>query len=524
MESPQLPAGEAQTWTADNVNLTDLELMGEGPMEVLLLKWPTHEIIRLSYIPTLPKHVRSLADSPGFWIKILKRDGFILPEDILGFAEKWRKKHKTAAQYLRSFYYGFDNKPFLTYQMHQGLKKVASMLEKRCFRSDQAQVVQQLLSLMETDLQEVLPLEETVAALQISSQIYVHRARQPSTVTFNLQEVPRVDYQEGPLVEFFKKIEALRVQIVYSAWINNYSLDDTDANIGMEQDEEKKKRKEKKRLLRTQTHIPADADVGAGDGFQHPEINHLPPMVATYRGSRRVSQVGVDIAEIPNIQTLGCEKFKQKFIHRLSVIQQLAREGDRVVIGNSCCYYVFSSGGQLWVKCYYATLPGEALPFLAREGISNETELRTHYQASSINIEGRMVTLSDQQNKILRVGGHIFYVNSRDERELPHDSRCRWLTREEDKFRRCMEQVFNRNRHSYFCERHRQAEGHQTQSERCREEDEVEQEEVALETFPLLDDATQHATCHPTRARPAAARRALPTVSGGLQYHPYLDS
>ena len=72
-------------------------------------------------------------------------------------------------------------------------------------------------------------------------------------------------------------------------------------------------------------------------------------------------------------------------------------------------------------------------------------------------------------------------------------------------------------------ERQHRAEGHQAQIERCREEDEVEQKEVALETFSRLDDATLPAAGHPTRDRPATVRRAVPRAGGGLQYHPTLD-
>ena len=161
-------------WTASDVTLEDLIKLPIGPREVLLLNYPTSEIIRLSYNQELAEPIRVLLDSSGFWVKLLERDGFILPKNILEFAEKWRKKHKTVAQFLRSLY-NFGMKPFKLDSLFLCLTDELKDFQKLKCRSVEAEKIRELLILIEADRKEILTLDETLSALALSSHVYNQR-------------------------------------------------------------------------------------------------------------------------------------------------------------------------------------------------------------------------------------------------------------------------------------------------------------------------------------------------------------
>jgi hypothetical protein len=465
------------SWTAQDVTLEDLAKLPPGPREVMLLNYSTHEIIRLSYIDNLEAPIKKVLESPGFWLKVLARDGFLLPENILDFANQWHKKGKTAAQFLRSLYSGFDVSHFDQSHLINSLKKQIKYYQKYAYFDDMVSKMQELLAEYKAKREALLPFEETLILLEFSSRIYQARKENSIKVYLHLNFVERISLEEISWTAFVKEVieQPIRPDSLAEEIPDPLSLLDVeDPEFAERRKQQKSKEKKEKHEQRTKIEP------------SRPNGKKIAKIVYS-RSKSPIHGEMIDEKSSFSIQQPEYAQIKQKLIYYLSLLRRAVREGD-IIASNTEKYYLYFKDGELWLKLYRKCLPEEAIPKLKQHSISTARDLGELYNVRAIEIQGRVVPLSNQTHSYLRYGDHIFYVESKERpvvktAKKPSDLRCRWLTQnKEGKVRRCGGKV----RGLFFCDQHVKAQGIEEQVRRCEEEDEEDKKEEGLEMS--LDD------------------------------------
>jgi hypothetical protein len=496
-------------WTVHDLTLEDLEKLPQGPRELMLLNLPIAELLRLCESQEIAESIGLSLNSPGFWVKRMQKDGFLLADDILVFAEKWRKKNQTAAQFLRSFYYGYKLDRFNLGKMADCLRIELPKFEKFNPRQEVVAKIKELSALIEAEKAEALKLDHTLTALMLSTTVYLQRYPRSHIVNFRLpSSLVDLPTSTSLLKDFLAQLDELPLAIEQPDFIPDPADIILDAyyrsiNIG-ESIPTKAERKQIKLAMRTQF-------------YQTPEL--------ASQATRRTS-IGPcrHQLEQENTQTPGYEAVKEKYQRYFQLITQLAREGD-IILNSAHRFYIYSQEDQLHVKSYFQALPEEALPFLQREKLSTVDQIHQRYLVDAIEVQGHLVHLGDDRLCVLRVGDHTLCVSLGGTVGYihPRETRCRWLTViSENKYRRCVRRITQGHGlklSNYFCVEHEQSETDEKeqQVERCQIED---CEEISLDQFPLLNDQGELGdtavitapVCQPRRVQPVQRTPSRPFI------------
>lgn len=466
-------------WTADDISVEDLTKLPKGARQTFLLNYSQKELTRLSELETTPQPIREVLSEPGFWVKKLETDGFLIPDDILVFAEHWHKKTETSAEFLMSLYGGINWDIFsITTEMIKNTD--LEFLEKFVEYDEIAVKAKELVDLSKTRRTALKRLDDTLTMLSLSADFYKQRnTNQEHYRRVYIVNIDKSPFEEGSWEEFIKFSSNLTISVGILRDFINDPFDILGSTVDQYKEKRRAQKKELKKKLR-KTIVPVQHD----DDGEHVD-----------RAELIEDEIKKQLPKLPEltIQMPIAAAVKEKYLNYLRILGKVLREGDILMDRvNRTRYYVYFEQEKAFIKGYSHALPEEALPFLIEKKISSSTQLQKLCYVDKIELDGHLVSLGKDPTQVLRYQNHTFFVKTGAKKSAKKavETRCRWLTRDaNNKQRRCAQPKSG----SFFCKAHSKSPKAELeiQEDRCREEDEdiiQSVTEFALADFPPIED------------------------------------